>query len=322
MSLIGRPWFAAIVLAVAVVAAYANSLHGAFVWDDIPSIAENPMIEHFGTALRRPAAVNTTSGRPLVALSLAANYALSRRNAVGFHLGNVLIHLAAALALFGLVRRLFLLPGWGGRYALHATVLALAVAGIWALHPLQTQAVTYVIQRAESLMGLCYFLTLYLFLRSGTSARPGRWRTLAVVACAAGMTAKEVMASAPLLVLLLDRTFLAGTFRRALASKPRFYGALFSTWAILAWLVLSLHGNRGGSTGGLSAHAAWLPYWLTQFPAIATYLKLAFFPHPLIFQYGAFWLPGVSAALPSALLVLPLVGLTAVALFRWPAIGF
>ncbi len=114
------------------------------------------------------------------------------------------------------------------------------------------------------------------------------------------MMAKEVMASAPVVVLLFDRTFLAGSFRRALASKKLFYSALFGTWLILFWLVASLGGNRDGSTGGFSVHAAWVPYWLTQFPAIATYLKLAFFPHPLIFQYGTSWLPSAAAALPSA----------------------
>jgi len=136
------------------------------------------------------------------------------------------------------------------------------------------------------------------------------------------MMAKEVMASAPLVVLLFDRTFLAGSLRRALASKKLFYGALFGTWLILLWLVASLGGNRDGSTGGFSAHAAWGRYWLTQLPAIATYLKLAFFPNPLIFQYGTSWLPNAAAALPSALIVVPLLALTGVALFRWPEIGF
>ena len=317
-----RPILAAVVLVGAIAAAYFNSLHGAFVWDDIPTIVDNPLIERLASVLDRPAAVNTTSGRPLVSLSLALNYALGGLNPVGFHLFNVLVHVAAALALFGFVRRLALLPRWAGRFGPHATGLALGVAAVWALHPLQTEAVAYVIQRAESLMGMCYLLTLWLFLRSVESRRPGLWRMLAVVACALGMTAKEVMVSAPVVVLLFDRTFLAGSFRRALASKRLFYGALFGTWLILFWLVVSLGGNRDGSTGGFSAHAAWVPYWLTQFPAIATYLKLAFFPHPLIFQYGAFWLPNVAAALPAALVVVPLLGLTVVALFRWPAIGF
>ncbi|MGD1031635.1 MAG: tetratricopeptide repeat protein [Opitutaceae bacterium] len=317
-----RQILAAAVLAGVVVAAYFNSLHGAFVWDDIPTIVQSTSLEHLSSVLDRPAAVNTTSGRPLVSLSLALNYALGGRNPVGFHIFNVLVHVAAALALFGFVRRLARLPRWAGRFEPHATGLAFVVAAVWALHPLQTQAVAYVIQRAESLMGLCYFLTLWLFLRSADSPRPGLWRVLAVVACALGMMAKEVMVSAPVVVLLFDRTFLAGSFRRALASKRLFYSALFGTWLILFWLVASLGGDRDGSTGGFSAHAAWMPYWLTQFPAIATYLKLAFFPHPLIFQYGTFWLPNAAAALPTALVVVPLLALTVVALVRWPEMGF
>ena len=342
---------AAVVLVGAVAAAYFNSLHGTFVWDDINSIVQNPLIEHLSAVLDRPAAVNTSSGRPLVGLSLALNYALGGRDPVGYHLFNVLVHVAAALTLFGFVRRLALLPRWAGRYEADATGLALGVAAVWALHPLQTEAVTYVIQRAESLMGLCYLLTLYCFIRgaeattgprtkgprttdqgttdqgrhvvrSPRSRGPAAWYGCSVLACALGMTAKEVMVSAPVIVLLFDRTFLAGSFRRALASKRLYYGALFGTWVILIGLVASLGGNRDNSTAGFSAHAPWIPYWLTQFPAIATYLKLALFPHPLIFQYGPFWLPDAAAALPTALVVVPLMGLTVVALFRWPPIGF
>ena len=361
-----RPLLAGVVLVAAIAAAYFNALHAAFVWDDFPTIGQNPAIEHFASALRRPADVNTSSGRPLVGLSLALNYALGGRNPVGFHLFNVLVHAAAALALFGFVRRLALLPRWAGRFASHATGLALGVAAVWALHPLQTQAVTFVIQRAESMMGLCYFLTLYCFIRGvegttgpqttgpettgpqttgpqtsvpGTTDQEGSvvrsqwsrgrrptgssaWFGCSILACALGMTAKEVMVSAPVVVLLFDRTFLAGSFRRALASKKLFYGALFGTWLILLWLVVNLGGNRDGSTGGFSPHAAWGAYWLTQFPAIATYLKLTFFPHPLIFQYGEFWLPNLAAAVPGALVVGPLVALTVVALVRWPEVGF
>ncbi|HVU31937.1 MAG TPA: tetratricopeptide repeat protein [Opitutaceae bacterium] len=321
-SLERRPWVAGVLLVLAVAAAYANALHGAFVWDDVPTIVQNRAIEHFGTAVARPTAVNTSSGRPLLGLSLALNYALGGRDPIGYHFFNLVVHAAAALTLFGFVRRLALLPRWGGRYAPHATGLALAVAALWALQPLQTQAVTFVVQRAEAMMGLCYLLTLWLFLRSAASPRPGWWRGLAVAACAVGMTAKEVMVSAPVMVLLFDRTFLAGSFRGALGPKKRFYAALFGTWLILAWLVISLGGNRDGSTGGFSAHANAVQYWLTQFPAIATYLKLAFLPAPLIFQYGAFWLPSAAAALPAALLVVPLAVLALVALVRWPAAGF
>ena len=69
--------------------------------------------------------------------------------------------------LFGLVRRTLELPRLRDRYGADASWLALAIAGLWAVHPVQTEAVTYLSQRAESLMGLCYLGTFYCFLRGG-----------------------------------------------------------------------------------------------------------------------------------------------------------
>src|SRR6185369_8786768 len=108
----------------------------------------------------------TVSGRPLVNLSLALNYAISGSNVWSYHALNILIHLAAGLVLFGLVRRTLSTFNFQA-----STASACAVALLWTLHPLQTESVTYVVQRAESLMGLCYLLTLYGFIR-GTECRP------------------------------------------------------------------------------------------------------------------------------------------------------
>ena len=76
------------------------------------------------------------------------------------------------------------------------TILGFVVAVIWLVHPLQTQSVTYVIQRCESLMGLFYLLTLYCVLRGATGRKPVGWYVLAVVACALGMGAGSVVRSA------------------------------------------------------------------------------------------------------------------------------
>jgi hypothetical protein len=110
-----------------------------------------------------------------------------------------------------------------------ALPLALAVALLWTLHPLQTEAVTYVIQRVESLMGLCYLLTLYCLIRSVDSPRPALWQGCMVTACLLGMATKEVMATAPLLGLLYDRTFLAGSFREAWQRRRWWYVGLAAT---------------------------------------------------------------------------------------------
>src|SRR6185312_12994021 len=97
-----------LVLLLAGTAAYATSFCGAFQFDDYPSILDNPTLRRFwppGPALSPPHGALTVSGRPLLNLSFAANYAVGAYGLWSYHLLNLLIHLGTALALFGLVRR-------------------------------------------------------------------------------------------------------------------------------------------------------------------------------------------------------------------------
>ena len=199
--------------------AYHNSFTGPFIFDDLPSIPENPTIRHLWPIwqpLSPPQTGGiTVEGRPVINLSLAINYALGGYDVRGYHVLNLTIHILAGLTLFGVVRRTLLQPRLRERFGGVANELALAVAVLWTVHPLQTESVTYIVQRAESLMGLFYLLTLYCFIRSVESPRPRVWCGLCLTACAVGMASKEVMASAPLLVMLYDRAFISGSFREA-----------------------------------------------------------------------------------------------------------
>jgi tetratricopeptide (TPR) repeat protein len=311
---------AGLVLAVAIVAAYVTSFGGTWVFDDLMAISENPTIRYpaqLDHVLLLPGdEAGTVGGRPVVNLTLALNYAIGGLDPRGYHAVNLAIHVLAAVTLFGLARRTLLrLP----RFAASAAPLAFAVAALWALHPLQTEAVTYVVQRVESLCGLCYLLTLYCFVRSVDSPRPRRWQIAAVAACLAGMGSKEVMASAPLLVLLYDRTFVAGSWREAWRRRGGLHGALFATWLLLGVLVAGTAG-RGG-TAGFATAVSWWQYALTQCHAIVHYLRLALWPYPLVFDYGTPLYP-FSAVIPQALLLLGLLGATVWALVRRPALGF
>jgi len=314
---------AAGLIALATLAVYGNSFKGVFVFDDLSGIMENASLRQLwppGRPLSPPAGGDTVSGRPLLNLSLALNYAASGYAVWSYHAVNLAIHLGSALLLFGILRRTFRLPALPPAWAAGATPRAAAVALLWAVHPLQTESVTYVIQRAESLMGLLYLLTLYCMLRGASSARGTRWYLGAVLACLLGMASKEVMVSAPLIVLLYDRTFLAGSFRAAWRRRARWYVALAGTWLLLAWLVVA-SGHRG-DTAGFQAGIRWWAYLGTQCGAIAHYLRLCVWPHPLVLDYGLGTARGIGAIAPYALLV-GLLGLaTAVALRRWPQVGF
>jgi tetratricopeptide (TPR) repeat protein len=317
-------------LAAAVVLAYLNSLGGAFIFDDVGSIERNPSIRHLWPLVPGPLAPPgwgmTVEGRPLLNISFALNYALGGKAVLGYHLGNVAIHLGSALLLLGLVRRTLLRPRAGGYAPGRALLVGGGAAFLWALHPVGTEAVAYMVQRAESLMALLVLLTLYAFVRA-VEEEParGKWLALSVAAALLGMAAKEVAALGPVLVLLYDRTFVAGSFRAALRARPRYYAALAATWLLLGALLLSSH-ERGG-TAGFGIGVPWSIYGLHQFGSLVHYLRVAFWPWPLVFN-------GASAGSPAAfpvdvpetaacvVVVAALAGATAWALVRRPALGF
>jgi len=348
------------ILTVGAIAAYCRTLSVPLLFDDNAAIVNNSTIRHWSTAFFPPAAT-TASGRPILNLSLAFNYGLSGTAAWSYHAFNLAIHILAGLTLFGIVRRTLRLrsgqalrlrsgqalrlrsgqalrlrsgqalrlrsgQALAGQGDATASLIGFSAALLWTLHPLQTESVTYIVQRAESLMGLFYLLTLYCFVRSVGADETGRspsrvWSTFCVGSCLLGMATKEVMVSAPLIVLLYDRTFVAGSFREAWRRRWGLHVALAATWLLLVGLVASTGWDRSGDSGfdvGITPGA----YWLTQFEAVSRYLWLSVWPHPLVFEYGTFW-GGFSVEV--ALYALVVVGLAAavlIALWRRPALGF
>ncbi|MDQ5978707.1 MAG: protein O-mannosyl-transferase [Verrucomicrobiota bacterium] len=318
-------WLGAAALLLAMGLAYLNSFHGPFVFDDLPAIVHNPSIRSLWplSGVLAPDLVDggvTVSGRPFVNLSLALNHAIGGESVVGYHVVNFLIHAASGLLLFGVVRRSLLQPALAPRWGEQALAVGLSVAALWALHPLQTAAVTYIVQRAEAMMGLCFLLTLYAFIRSVGATRSLGWQALSVVACLAGMACKEVMGVAPVMIFLYDRTFVAGSFRGAWQARRNYHLLLGSTWLLLAWLVAGTGGR--GSTAGFGAEVTLVSYAFTQCEAIIRYLKLAIWPSPLVFDYGTATLDSLASVWWQALLIVGLVAAAGLALVHRPVAGF
>jgi len=260
-------------------AAWYNCFNGVFVLDDQSGIVANPAIRQIwplGGIFGWPPPVK----RPLTELSLAVNYFLGGLSTWGYHAVNLALHLVGGLLLFGLVRRTLLLAS--PRKGFSPEAIAGASALLWLVHPLQTESVTYVIQRAEVLAGMFHLLVLYSALRAYALGNRNWWRGLAVLSCLLGVGAKESMFVAPLAVLLFDRGFLYPSFRLAFRERWPLYSGLVFSWVVLGALLVA--GPRYEGALGNATHTV-LEYARTQPAVILHYLRLCVWPSPLILDY-------------------------------------
>jgi protein O-mannosyl-transferase len=307
-------------LVVSILAVYLPSISHPFVFDDIPELVHNSDVLTFTGCLDTVSRSRNTglSGRPVACLTFAANVAVAGFSVRAFHLVNITIHIAAALALFGILRRTISPIEHPSTHS--PTALAGVITLIWALHPLQTESVTYIIQRIESLAGFWYLLTLYCAIRARDSDNSLIWIALSVPSCAFGMLTKEIVVTAPLIVFLYDKVFT----HRAIGDRPKrrtsLYVALAATWIIP--VALNISSPRGGSAGfGLGVSA--LDYLRTQAGVIIHYLQLCFWPFPQAISYSDWpivrdWI----SALPPGLFVLALLIGTVVGLAKRKWWGF
>jgi tetratricopeptide (TPR) repeat protein len=348
----------AALIVLAGVIAYSSGLSTPFLFDDETGIVRNQQIRQvwpLDDALSPPPET-PVARRPLVNLTLALNYAFSGLQPGGYHVTNLLIHLLAALTLFGIVRRTLAGPKFrlrqadagqvraregssrkahlrrdGGGHtdtrvselraslARHSLPIAWASALIWTVHPLNSELIEYVVQRTESLMSLFYLLTLYCAIRAFDARRSGgSWRIAAVLSCAAGMACKESMVTAPIVVALYDRVFLFDSFRDAIRKRRPLYIGLAATWVIVAILLSS-----GGRTSvGFSSGTSPWTYLLNQADIVAHYLQLVVWPRALVLDYGVpqplMW---QDVIVPASLLVVLLAAVIA-ALVYLPEVGF
>jgi protein O-mannosyl-transferase len=318
------------VLAVLIGVLYGRAAHAPFVHDDNNAVLGNPSIVRlwpvFGT-VDRPGPLNpprdaVTSGRPLVNLSLALNYHLGGYDTLGYHVVNMILHVLSAALLYGIVRRVLLLERFRAQFGSAAVPLAFAVAVVWAIHPLVTDAVEYVSQRTELMMAMFYLATVYASLRCIT-AESGPGRSVAAIgatlACVAGMACKEVMVSAPLMTLLFDSTFVAGSLKVALKKSWPLYAGLFGSWLVL--LALNIGAPRSQAAGFQAGLPAYV-WWFIQAKVLLLYLKLSIWPWPLIIHRETTLIWTLSDAFPWLLPVALVAGGTLVSLWRGKAIGY
>lgn len=258
--------------------AYCNSLDAPFIFDDYATIVENPSIRTIFPVPLTP--------RGLYHISLRLNYAVNGLDVRGYHAVNLLFHILAGISLYFLVLRVLhcrrvCTTSMSGQ-------LAFLAAATWLVHPVQTESVTYISQRTEVMAGFFMFLTVLLAARwfEGDSIWFGR---LSVAACLVGMMSKQTMVMAPLLVFAYDWLLGPSSALGTLRKRPLYYTALGLSVIALGLLHLNdMAGNialRQHTIGIVSPQE----YLLAQPRSFVQYLKVAFVPYPLCFDYG--WTP-------------------------------
>ena len=276
-----------IVLAI-ILLVWRSSLDGSFQFDDHSNILDPQRIEPLW-----PVTPYLSSNRPVGLYSLAVNRHFSGDSPRGFHLFNLVVHSLNAILIYvgiGLSRRLWLrcrrLPP---EVSLFWTLAAALVALVWAIHPLTTQAVTYIVQRYESMAAMGYLGVWvgWLWVVDGQRRSPRvAGHVMIAIAAWVGLMSKEIFASAPLAVLLLDRQLTRQRFGLILRRRWVAYGFMVSPFL---WFIPSVarwfDPSRSSSMGfGMKQISSW-EYLRTQPEVILHYLRLAIWPDPLTIDY-------------------------------------
>lgn len=271
-----------IVISILGIAVYSNTFNSSFQLDDKGSIVENFKIRNLGN-LKSIWAFWPT--RFITYLSFAFNYRFNKLDVFGYHLFNLIIHLPSAILVWWLSLLTFSTPYMRGKKkTAGADSFALFTGLIFVSHPIQTEGVTYIVQRAASMATLFYLASLCLFVKSRLSqqeksssqaSRPYFYGSL--ISAVAAMFAKEMAITLPFMVLLYEYCFLCGNKRIDWKRAAPFLITLTIIPVTMA-MTGSVNFEEMRRTSEPGPGISGWHYLLTQFRVMITYIKLLFVP--------------------------------------------
>jgi tetratricopeptide (TPR) repeat protein len=266
---------------------YSNTFQVSFRFDDIPNILDNPdvQIKTLSMDQLQPLIKNTYQEtiRVFSYFTLALNYYLGEFDVWGYHLVNVIVHIASGIFLYWFLVLTFQLPSLRERYGSISNKIALLASLIFIVHPIQTQSVTYIVQRMASMAGMFYLLSMVLYVKGRLSAGRAQWAYFGGmgVSYVLGVLSKENVAILPLVIALYEFYFFQN---RDLCQKGK--KTLFILAAILIGLgalIFILWGERYIRViqeGYAYRDFTMSERVLTQFRVVLYYVTLLVYPHP------------------------------------------
>ncbi len=283
---------------------YSNTLHVPFLFDDVNNIISNPhirMTELSLDSLTAAAMKGHLKNRPVANISFAMNYYLNGYHVSGYHLFNILVHIISGIFLYYFIlitRRVYPCP------ALAHRAIPIFAAAIWMVHPIQTQSVTYIVQRMNSMSSMFYMIAMFLYVKarllmlerqedvqkfkngkliSVTNPYPVSVYLFFLGSLTAGIMAvgaKEVAATLPLFLFLYEWFFfqdMRGSWLKH--NFFRFSGVLV---LFLIFALLYLGENPLAKIGTMydKRDFTMVQRLFTEFRVVIFYMGLLLFPHP------------------------------------------
>ncbi|UCG67539.1 MAG: tetratricopeptide repeat protein [Deltaproteobacteria bacterium] len=219
--------FSIIALSLLIFSIYGNSFDCSWHFDDDPNITDNPNLhlkeitwQNLKRALFSDRNNPAYPYRPMACLTFALNHYFGGLNVFGYHLVNILIHLISSVFLFLFIYHTLNLASLKAKYARQSYFIALLATTLWAINPVQTQAVTYIVQRMASLAGMFYIMSMFFYLkarRSETGSKKIIFFILCFVSFLMALGSKENAAILPLSLFLYEIVILqedAGSYLR------------------------------------------------------------------------------------------------------------
>lgn len=272
---------------------YSNTFHVSFIFDDLIQITSNSAIRSFGGLLD-----DWDLSRIVGYFTFALNYRIHELNVTGYHIFNLAVHLINALLVFWLVSLTLNAPFFqkvrndGAVSRLTVSTIALFSSLLFVAHPIQTQAVTYTVQRFTSLATLFFLLSLVLYAKWRLATGKPEGQSLfgyrftinlevkkallyvaALISVLLAMLTKQIAFTLPVVIALWEFSFCGGPVKRRVVNLLPF--AL--TLPVIP-LVLSVSNESLTSAAGVMETPSVMDYFFTQLRVIVTYLRLLFFP--------------------------------------------
>ena len=257
------------------IAAYSNTFHVPFQYDDVSDVAGNHILK---PPLDLGKIWESYPPRFVTSLSFALQFAITGSTPWGFHVVNLLIHLLASITIFGITRLLLKTPVLRDTIpSSQCDLFALGPALLFLAHPVQTESVTYIVQRLASLATLFYLLTLWMYLKARLENT--RHYRLAFLFMTIALLTKEICLTLPLAIGLVDFCFFPISETETVFKKIRRWLPFAILWgAMLIYFYASSAGKIISNHGAVGMSISPWDYFLTQFRVLRTYLRLLMFP--------------------------------------------